>query len=82
MAEIHDLVKQGITLSKKIKKIPFSDLVKATTEFEIYPLNLQDEKDLALFNEIETSAINYIKYITRIHQRYEGKRINEVGRRI
>jgi len=82
MAEIHDLIKQGITLSKKIKKISFSDLVKATTEYEIFPLNLQDEKDLALFNEIKTSAINYIIYVTRIHQRYEGKRINEVGRRI
>jgi hypothetical protein len=82
MAEIHDLIKQGITLSKKIKKIIFSDLVKATTEFEIFPLDLQDEQDLALFNEIKTSAINFIKYVTRIHQRYEGKRINEVGRRI
>jgi len=82
MAEIHDLIEQSIILSRKIKKIPFSDLVKATTEFEIFPLNLQDEQDLALFNEIKTSAINYIKYVTRIHQRYEGKRINEVGRRI
>jgi len=82
MAEIHDLIKQGTTLSKKIKKIPFSDLVKATTNFEIHNLNLQDEKDRVLFNEIKTSATNYIKYVTRIHQRYEGKRINEVGRRI
>jgi hypothetical protein len=82
MAEIHDLIEQSIILSRKIKKIPFSDLVKATTEFEIFPMNLQDEQDLALFNEIKTSAINYIKYVTRIHQRYEGKRINEVGRRI
>jgi hypothetical protein len=82
MAEIHDLIEQSIILSRKIKKIPFSDLVKATTEFKIFPLNLQDEQDLALFNEIKTSAINYIKYVTRIHQRYEGKRINEVGRRI
>jgi hypothetical protein len=82
MAEIHDLIDQSIILSRKIKKIPFSDLVKATTEFKIFPLNLQDEQDLALFNEIKTSAINYIKYVTRIHQRYEGKRINEVGRRI
>ena len=35
-----------------------------------------------MFNEIKTSAINFINHVTRIHTRFEGKRINEVGRRI
>ena len=43
MAEIHDLVKEGIIVSRKIQNIPFSDVVKATTPLKFIPLNLQDD---------------------------------------
>jgi len=82
MAEIHDLIKEGIKISKKIKNIPFSDLLRATTAFEVYPIDLKETKDVELLNELTSSAKNFLKSIERTHTRFEGKRINEVGRRI
>jgi hypothetical protein len=82
MAEIHDLIKDGIKISKKIQNIPFSELLKATTPFEVYSLDRRDPSDVELLNDITTSAKNFIKSINRTHTRFEGKRINEVGRRI
>jgi len=82
MTEIHDLIKEGIRISKKVQNIPFSELLKATTPFEVYSLDLTDIRDVELLNEIKTSAKNFIKYVDRTHQRFEGRRINEVGRRI
>lgn len=82
MAEIHEFIKDGIKISKKIQDIPFSELLRATTPFEIYSLNSKDPKDVELVEEIRTSAKNFIKSINRTHTRFEGKRINEVGRRI
>ncbi len=82
MAEIHDFIKDGIKISKKIQNIAFSDLIKATTPFEIYSIDLTDNRDVELLTEIKKSAKNFIKYADRTHQRFEGKRINEVGKRI
>lgn len=82
MAEIHDLVKDGIRVSKRMQNIPFSEVVKATTPFEFYPINQTDPHDIELLKEIKTSAKNFINHVTRTHTRFEGGRINEVGRRI
>ncbi|HOB59453.1 MAG TPA: hypothetical protein PK154_00930 [Methanoregulaceae archaeon] len=82
MAEIHDLIKEGIKISKRIQNIPFSDLLNATTPFEVYQLDLTNIHDLELLTEIQSSANNFLKYVDRTHQRFEGRRINEVGRRI
>ena len=82
MAEIHEFIKEGIKISKKIQNIPFSELLRSTTPFDVYSLNAKDPKDLELVEQITTSANNFIKSINRTHTRFEGKRINEVGRRI
>jgi hypothetical protein len=82
MTEIHELIKEGIKISKKIQNIPFSELLKATTPFDVYCINPNDPKDVELLNEITTAAKNFIKSVERTHTRFEGKRINEVGRRI
>jgi hypothetical protein len=82
MAEIHDLIKNGIIISKKIKNIPFSELLRATTPFEVYSLNLADPQDAELLNDLKTSAKKFIAQLERTHTRFEGGRINEVGKRI
>jgi len=82
MAEIHELIKDGILISKKIKNIPFSELLRATTPFDIDPLNLADPDDKELLNDLTTSAKKFIAHLDRTHTRFEGGRINEVGRRI
>jgi len=82
MPELHDLIKAGIKITEKIQNIPFSVLIKATTNFEICPLDLRDKQDIEFLEQITTSANNFIKFVRRTHQRFEGRRINEVGRRI
>ena len=82
MAEIHDLIRNGINISKKIQNIPFSELLRATTSFEVYSLNVADPQDVELLNDLTSSAKKFIAQINRTHTRFEGGRINEVGKRI
>lgn len=82
MAEIQELVKSGIKITKQMQNIPFFEVIKATTPFNFYSLNLKDPQDLEVFNEITISANNLIKYIKSTGTGYKGNRINEVGRNI
>lgn len=71
------------TTSKIDGAICFPDLVKATTGREVYKLDIDGNKrDKALFTELEKAAENFIKYINRTQVRFQGDRINDVGKRI
>jgi hypothetical protein len=69
-------------LSEKIGKIPFSTIVKHSTGCNVIPIDLKDRHDMALINILENILKKFLKTSTRAHSRYEGKRVNEVGRRI
>lgn len=69
-------------VSQLTGKISFPELVKTTTGHDAIQLNTSIEQDAFLLNEIVKSAKNYIAYTKRTHQRYEGGRINDVGKRI
>lgn len=61
----------------------FPDLIRATTPYEISKLDPQNnDNDRELYQELTRAAKNFIDYTRRIHQRFEGSRINEVGKRI
>lgn len=82
MSEIHKLISSGVKLSKDVKIIPFSVLVKITTGFDVIPLNLHNDLDAQIFSQISHSASNFISYVQRTRQRFQGDRINDVGKRI
>jgi hypothetical protein len=82
MAEIHELIKTGIQISKQIKNVPFCELLRATTPYEVYSLDITNSQDVELLNDLTTSAKNFISFIDRTRTRFEGGRINEIGRRI
>jgi hypothetical protein len=69
-------------VSELTGQISFPELVKSTTGLDVVRLDLNTELDKALHEEIVKSARNFIAYTTRTHQRYEGGRINDVGKRI
>jgi hypothetical protein len=69
-------------VSQLTGKISFQELVNTTTEFNVIPLDKNTKPDQDLINEIVRSTKNYISYTTRTRQRYEGRRINDVGKRI
>lgn len=83
MPDLSELIKASLTLSKEIEFVPFPFLVKATTDYDVIPLNIKSlEDDKQLLNELVDSANNFINYASRIRQRFQGDRINDVGKRI
>lgn len=62
--------------------ITFKELIKKTSDCEIIPLNLFEEKDLEVVNEIKESAKRLMKVAGKARRRYQADRVNEVGNRI
>jgi len=80
MSQVTKLIQETAEINGRIS---FQDLIRATTPYEVLELDIRNnETDLKLFNELTKAAKNFIDYTRRIHQRFEGNRINEVGNRI
>lgn len=83
MTDIDSLIHSAVKLSKEIGKIPFPTLVKATTGYDVIPLNIWGSaEDRILFEAITKAATDFTKLCERTRRRFQGDRINEVGRAI
>jgi hypothetical protein len=69
-------------LAKKLGKVPFSTVVKESTGFGVIPINLQDVPDKVLVDTLDKIFKEFLKTSASTRSRYQGDRINEVGRRI
>jgi hypothetical protein len=69
-------------LAKKLGKVPFSTVVKKSTGFDVIPVNLHDSSDKILIDSLNKIFKDFLKTSTSTRSRYQGDRINEVGRRI
>jgi len=69
-------------LAKKLGKVPFSTVVKESTGFDVIPINLQDAPDKVLVDTLDKIFKEFLKTSASTRSRYQGDRINEVGRRI
>jgi hypothetical protein len=76
------LLQSVFGLSKQLGKIPFSMLVKQSTGFDVIPINDECYSDKVLIDTLQSILKKFLKTSTSTHSRYEGSRINEVGRRI
>jgi hypothetical protein len=78
-----ELLKKVFGLSKEIGKVTFPLIVKLSTGYEVIPF---DTKNSAADNELMEIMSKILKKFLRTststHSRYEGGRVNEVGRRI
>jgi hypothetical protein len=57
-------------------------LVKQSTGFDLIPINCSNSSDKILIDTLDKILKKFLKTSTSTHFRYEGRRINEVGRRI
>lgn len=79
MPEVKRLINEASTVRGGV---PFPELVKATTGHEVYKLDFEQDEDKRLYNEIVKSAENFLNYANRVQMRFQGDRINEIGKRI
>jgi hypothetical protein len=76
------LLESVFGLSGQLGKVPFSTVVRLSTGYDVFPINLEDPSDKALINTLVSIFKGFLKTSTSTRSRYQGDRINEVGRRI
>ena len=69
-------------LSHTLGKIPFTTVVKQSTKYDVIPIDLQNPSDRMLIDILSNILNKFLKVSTSTRFRYQGNRINEVGRRI
>jgi hypothetical protein len=74
-------LKDIFRLKKQVGKVPFSDVVRESSGFEIIPVNDDDAEDAELLRHLRYSLASFIRLTEKAEQRFRGNRINEVGRR-
>jgi hypothetical protein len=69
-------------LSKELGKVDFPLVVKLSTGFDVIPINLADPSDKAFIDILDGILKKFLKTSASTRSRYQGNRVNEVGRRI
>jgi len=62
--------------------IEFADLVRESSGHAVLPLDLSDKEDALLLRHLSYALTAFVKLTERSGQRFTGKRINDVGKRI
>jgi hypothetical protein len=82
LEEKEQLLDSVFGLSKKLGKVPFPTVIKKSTGFDVIPINIHDCYDKMLIDTLNKIFKDFLKTSTSTRSRYQGDRINEVGRRI
>jgi hypothetical protein len=70
-------------LSKKVGHVAFSDVVRASSGFSVVPIDATNDKlDKELITNFNSILSRFLKTSTSTRSRFQGSRVNEVGRRI
>ena len=77
-----ELIKIIVEAPEKLGRVPFTDIVKATSGYQVIPLDTHNQKDLKLLEKIKSAANDYLEITRRSKRRLRGDRINEVGKYI
>ena len=80
--EKEQLLDSVFGLYKKLGKVPFPTVVKKSTGYDVIPINLHDSSDKMLIDSLNKIFKDFLKTSTSTRSRYQGDRVNEVGRRI
>jgi hypothetical protein len=71
-----------LTLPAKLGRMEFPVVVKESTGFDIIPINTDNEYDRNLISNMSKKLLSSLKMIERTGVRFEGTRINEIGRQL
>lgn len=75
-------LKDVFALSKKIGKIPFSEVLKSSCGYKIIPFDQNIPEDAELLKHLTYALNNFLKLTKKSKSRYMGQRINDVGKQI
>ena len=76
------ILKKIFGLSKEVGKVPFQQIVYESTGFVMIPINRNETQDNALIDILQNIIKSFLKTSKSARSRYQGDRVNEVGRRI
>jgi hypothetical protein len=77
-----DVLKGIFKLADQVGSVPFPNIVKASSGFEVLPVNLADKMDKELIDKLNQILKSYLHTLAKTHYRLQGARANEVGSRI
>lgn len=77
-----EILRNVFGLSRELGKVDFSLVVKQSTGFDIIPINRANLSDNTFIDILNGILKKFLKTSTSTRSRYQGGRVNEVGRRI
>lgn len=69
-------------LSSELGSVPFVEVVKASSSFNVIPIDPGNPADKNLISILEEILKKFLKTSASTRSRFQGNRVNEVGRRI
>ena len=69
-------------LPAKLGRMEFPVVVKESTGFDVIQINTSNEYDRNLISNMSKKLLSSLKMIERTGVRFEGTRINEIGRQL
>jgi hypothetical protein len=73
------LIKSAVKASELLKNVTLPELIEATSNYKVMPLNTNNKEDKELYDSLTRAADNLIKICQKTRRRFQGNRINEVG---
>ncbi|MHB8560816.1 MAG: hypothetical protein ACYDAP_06590 [Thermoplasmataceae archaeon] len=67
-------------LHEKFNHISFSEVIKASSGYDIIPIDLNNSGDVKLIDELSMALQGFTKYAKSSGARFQGNRINDVGK--
>lgn len=77
-----ELLQRVFGLSKELGKVDFPLIVKLSTGYDVIPINSSNELDKKFIDILNSILKKFLKTCASTRSRYQGNRVNEVGRRI
>jgi hypothetical protein len=76
------LLQSVFGLSNELGKVDFPLVVKLSTGYDVIPISSSDEVDKKFIDILNGILKKFLKTSASTRSRYQGNRVNEVGRRI
>lgn len=82
MANTRTSLSTAFLLSKEVGCVTFDEIVTASSGFTVIPIDTISELDAELMRTMSSLLDKLLKTLNNTRSRFQGNRVNEVGRRI
>jgi hypothetical protein len=79
---VKDAIRTVMEIAPDLKNVSFRDLVEATSEFKLHPLDPKLYADKELIEDLAASFKHFVAFSNKTGTRFTAKRINDVSRHI